>query len=1067
MGRVLERRFFAWFSTGGACRRLLLALLVALAFAHLAESVGVARAADADAGAAPVGTDAGASKTAWQQVQAELGAAESLLAGELAADMTLSELLGIKDPNEARQAVRSRLAHDLGAARHALDEAKRDARSLADGGADGGDAGAGAADAQVPAADFSLAMARLDLLEKKVKIARLSDDAWQKLRKLEAERAKRREREQSADAERLAAERAQSEAEAARRKALAEADASRTTGDRRLAEELARLQGVRGAQAKFRGELSTERSQVRTADEARKKQVDALVFEADAIGEASKRADALFDRMVESLGQIRDAMDESLAQYGEVDEAPRYGGDLASIATTGGDQAKRRKELRALADKLEESADSLDEEAHELAWQRIEHAANDEKRLNTARIALMDRLTSDKRALVLGFGEEGIDQLRREVRHLRISTRWLVIQSRRLAETNYDGLRDPVVLGAFATKTLILLALMFGAAWVTRNGKKGLTRLRALLVVAVKRPRYARPLQWFTGALDALYRELVLLVAVLIVPGLSTVRVDHGVLAIIYGVFLWYAWYRVALAGAHRTLAWMVTTGKAKIDEERSAKLLSTVRVVGRYAFAVAVILGGSAAVLGRGYLYHLVARFAWLGAIPIAMVLVRRWRGDITDAYLSARGKGALARAVEHTRNRWYGFAVVIAAFSVLTVAALTRVTRRFVLGFEHVRRALAYLFRKRLERRAEESVRAEDAGPLPRALTDHFVGEPVDTEPYAIERFPGLEATVADFARWKDRGGVGAVLLVARSGYGKTSWLTALRKEITVAPVTLVELRRRETSAGGAVRTLAEALSAPTEAAIDDRALADWLRAEPSRVIVIDDVHLWFLRSVGQMAAFEALGRMIERTSGHVFWVVSCGHYPFSFLRWTWKSSGVFRRVVELDGWTESDITELLSARMAASGWEASYEDLVVDKLEGVEGEAQLLGTARDYNRLIWDYAEGSPRAALHCWLASLTVSGPKTVRVRLFRGPDSNELEVLPDRVKFVLGAIVWHERASIDDLERSLRYSRFGCQDAVGRLLDMGVIEQRGDLVTVTTRWWPVVIRYLRRKHMIET
>ena len=235
----------------------------------------------------------------------------------------------------------------------------------------------------------------------------------------------------------------------------------------------------------------------------------------------------------------------------------------------------------------------------------------------------------------------------------------------------------------------------------------------------------------------------------------------------------------------------------------------------------------------------------------------------------------------------------------------------------------------------------------------------------------------------------------------------------------------------------------------------------------MTIDDAQLWFLRGIDALEGWRTFTTIIERTSGSVVWIVAFAHYAWELLDWIAKGDHVFRSVVHLAPWSESEIGDLLERRNASSGLEIVYDDLLVDDIRDGNDAARILTTARDYNRLVWDYAEGSPRVALHVWGRSLVPDGPGRARVRLFRNPDGDVLEKLSEPARFVLASTVWHERLSLEEVASTLGLTREACADAFSRLAENEVAEIEGGYLRVTPRWWPVVIRYLRRKHLIET
>jgi hypothetical protein len=176
----------------------------------------------------------------------------------------------------------------------------------------------------------------------------------------------------------------------------------------------------------------------------------------------------------------------------------------------------------------------------------------------------------------------------------------------------------------------------------------------------------------------------------------------------------------------------------------------------------------------------------------------------------------------------------------------------------------------------------------------------------------------------------------------------------------------------------------------------------------------------------------------------------------------------VISLRRWSDAEIADLLRVRMEAAGYETRYDDLVVDEgLSGVEARAQILRTEKEYARLVWDFAEGSPRTALLAWRASLVPAGDRVVRVRLFRRPDAERIASLSFRQRLVLATVVWHEELSAADAARYLRLPDRACEDVLTHLGDLGVTERRGDRHRVSAGWLKPARSVLRRDHFIES
>src|SRR5690606_9425837 len=96
----------------------------------------------------------------------------------------------------------------------------------------------------------------------------------------------------------------------------------------------------------------------------------------------------------------------------------------------------------------------------------------------------------------------------------------------------------------------------------------------------------------------------------------------------------------------------------------------------------------------------------------------------------------------------------------------------RERALRFDQTRSALAWLFRRRLEKHAETVGRGvTEVLTLPAALRDAFAEEPVADPALAVDRWPRLDDVLAIAARLAEGGHGSSVALVGERGAGKTS--------------------------------------------------------------------------------------------------------------------------------------------------------------------------------------------------------------------------------------------------------------------------------------------------------
>lgn len=919
--------------------------------------------------------------------------------------------------------------------------------------------------ARIAADAGSISEEEVALLAARLRFLSLPEETRAQVLTAEADATARAVAREAATQQQLAAAEERAAAEAAQQRALETASQAEEAERRSLATEKARLESIRVEQASARERLANREAAHLEQAQARASRLQELKNQAGAAASGSAEADALYDVLVGELVTARKALRVSLEALGDYERQPRA--TLSKTATEGDpDLEPERRGLAELAATINEQAEALEASERQLGFDEAEAAADHVRGLNDVRLSLLHRLSHEKEASLLGLGRDGREQFLRELEQLRLSAAWRRQAEGPIIKKWLRGLGDPFVLAEVIARLLGFVALVLLARFLSRRAPRWLRLSRTWVVRHVQQASVARWLLNVIDAFAAIAPELVFLTAVLLTGWLAGPVLDRAMLLVPYVIIFNYALYRLAIRAVHRLIGWLAWTPVGALSEEKSERVLRSVRVVGLYAYFLNVFLLVSETILGRGYLYSVAARFGWLGALPIGWGLMRWWRQDIADAYLKLQPDGRLADLVRRSRERTSGFLFSTAALVVLFIAWVGRAARRFVLRFDQTRKALAYVFRKRLERRAgERGEDQEEVAPpsIPPEVLELFQPTPVDRETFAIDRYPELDAFAEALVEWRDREDLlGAWLVVGRTGFGKTSWLNAAAARVGDAPVLRLHLTERLEHPEALVAAIARAASVEAKTVPE---LAAALVSGPRRVFVIDELQNLLLRGMGGMATWDAFSTLVQQVGPHVFWLGAIAFQPFQYLDWARKGHGAFRHVVRLKRWSESEIRELLEARTAATGWHVSYQDLLVARIDDRSDGAHVVQTAQEFTRLIWDYAEGSPRVALDCWARSLVHDGHKQLRVKLFPRPRDAVLEEVDETTRFVLGAVVWHENVSAPEAALSLGLSEAACHDGLRRLAEEGVLAEAKGRYRVTVAWWPVVNRYLIRKHLI--
>lgn len=661
-----------------------------------------------------------------------------------------------------------------------------------------------------------------------------------------------------------------------------------------------------------------------------------------------------------------------------------------------------------------------------------------------ARSTALERSTTGFRAAQIGWTQTGLANLRLE---LAAARRALLARARLwLDELERPGLQmERSELFRRGWPWLESFGVVLLALWLAsrveplrerirraQSGARSLTKLRRLQAWDRALARFAGPVL-FVLACEVIARVL---------------RADErGVEPMAVLVLArWFGLYWLTRRLLDSVVLWLARRGRRSLPRRLRQDIEQSV-----LRATLAVIVAGAARQLARLFfgtsaLANLVDAVVLAGLALAFLALVRRWRTSIAKAYLSAFPEGRLARAVERYRDRTIGLLVVLFAFVVVSVRSGVQLAREALLGFEQIRRALAFLFRLRLQRTAEETVdvETETNWELPPKIRDAFTLDPVEDDALRVDRFPALDDVVSNPTR--------TTLIVADVGLGKTTWLLryAARSD---APPLWVDCGRpgRSAAADAVIAHLAGRAERPA-----------WSGDAPPARVVVDDLHRLLVRAPGGLEPLIRLLSWTEAPDGPAEWVVAM-HAPF----WRWAAAArpdrvAFRRQVELEPWTEEEIRLLLMARAAASGVVHDFGALVTD----ATNEEAIARSGEGFTRLIWDTADGSPRVALSEWCRSLSPVGPDRVRIRLSRGPETAKLSTLGERDWWTLATIVQHNGATASTVARALRIDEGIAASILIRLVDLSLLVCEDDgRHRPSLRWERLLDRAVRRRHLL--
>jgi hypothetical protein len=857
------------------------------------------------------------------------------------------------------------------------------------------------------------------------------------------------------------------EAGEAREVALAEARLAAEAAARELGEERARALAVKRDLAETSGVQAHERE--RLARMGRK--WSALVSEINLVvthGEPTTDvADSLYDQVVVALDQSRGAFDRALSAIDAPSAHPIYELSLDLSAARYRAHPTEREDLLRVVREVGEMRDEVVASEVRFRWNRARTLAEHVKSLDSARRELLPHTGESKRQRLLSLGPEGINQIKREAYHLSLMARWYA-RTRPAELAELPGFLGDSLAHSSSRWILIQLMILIVLALFLVVRREALAlRVREVLLDNADTPDSMAVADQWARTFAALAVPAALLATIYIGLSLAAKLGEPAELVLFGAIAKAVAWYGAIISLLHYAIVSITRARRADIPPALSRRILSSLRLVAGYALFAVVLTILDLHLVGRGYIQELVAEFAWIGTIPLLFIILRQWRVEVTNIYGQLYPASGLSRLLERGRDRFWSTFVVLPAAARLAVHGLTTLVQDTALRFDRIRRALAYLFRRRLERTAEALGHGTaDVTQLPIALRRAF--EPGElTADAKVERFPALEEVLDRVSEWKSGGAGMSLALVGPTGVGKTTWIRELK--LRAGDVEIVERTLDDSLEDERAVCVALAKTFALEEIPDTaEALIETLNEMPPKMVLLDHGQNLHLRCVGGLEGLRTFAVIVRRTSQRFFWVSVFSQYAFEHISYVAGGTrSLFMRVEKLGGWTEEELGQLIDRRMEHAGLEVKYDDLLPRSIRDVEREAELERTRHRYLRLLWDYTDGLPRVALYYWLRSLVLGDGDAVMVRLFDAPDADDLEHLDPSARFLLHAIITHENLSVAEAVRVLAMP----EDELSSLFEIlrleGYLTRHGDRYRVTTRWDRAVVSYLRRKHLLYT
>lgn len=872
----------------------------------------------------------------------------------------------------------------------------------------------------------------------------------------------------------LAAKKTASEAELEASQAAREAAAAmkaaagaRSEAERSVHAEYARLLGVAQAQAKF------EKALIQRSTETKQQHDDALKLRRELSDELDRRAAAVVEPTTSMdsvyVGTLRPLLRSTRAALASAIDA-LTGADFL-VPGAGPDPLV---ELPADIDRSKVDNKRAQIEAHQIELlakeeARLEEQARllmaDVEMLNRLRLRMLPELSSTKRDELTAFSLAGFDQARSEWRQVWLTLRYHLHATKTWALAIHAGTgrgESALTASLVALRWLVPIALFIWwrrraasllALWMNLAEEPATKRQTG----AVGTDRVVQAITFLTRVHQPLAWLLLLWTVLYLLP--DSIR-NLLEIEIINTVLTWTAGGTLIVNAIDALSSDELRgLGRSMQPHESPHLRLRSLRLIGRTVVVFGLILALSSELVGEGTIYSWVFSTCWFAALPIFLTIVAWWKPIIFKRVELVRKKGKLERWVLAQEKGPTSFVAAIAGGVNLFATGALRVLRSWLITFTLVRRLLAYLFRRGMDKKAAEAkIKYAAIGAVqfaqlgPETSSDNTVPSIADAQ---------VEGVIA---RIKATGG-GVYAIVGERGCGRTTTMKRIAAQsdqlnYVTCPIGGIAKFKQELNRSMGLEADApfEAAAGKLEGTADDSA------------VLIDDAHHLILPMMGGLREFDSVLALARDTSSKCTWIFALDEALWRFLERARGSKPLFDEAIHLDPWTELGIVRLLHHRNLRAGISPKFDHLLTDlpaDADEVDIAEALQRTEAAYYRLLWDYSSGNPGVALHFWRNSLGIDSNGDVRVRLFQAPEAEALEGLPDSAVFVLRATVQLGFATVAQICQATSIPESQVRDALRYGLAKGYFVREDERYVITWDWFRAITRFLKRRHLLFT
>lgn len=382
----------------------------------------------------------------------------------------------------------------------------------------------------------------------------------------------------------------------------------------------------------------------------------------------------------------------------------------------------------------------------------------------------------------------------------------------------------------------------------------------------------------------------------------------------------------------------------------------------------------------------------------------------------------------------------------------------------FEFSKKISANLFKKQIE---NIEISHDQTNSIPESYSQNFSPMSLDDNSEYVHTINDIEGKVqSEVNEWLyDKSDEHSVVLYGDKGVGKTTLLKKIRTELSLNEELDIQY----------IKIPPKILDVDS---LDDFLLSLFCSQGPKfdiyqldntllkkTVFILDEAQNLFLSKTGGFEAYYRFVNIVNLNTTNTFWVLSFNKYSWMYLDRAFARTKYFRNIIEVKGWNDLKIKELIMKRHSKTPFKLSYDLLIsatrsqdeIDKYSSIESK---------FFKLLWELSNGNPRSALFLWLSALSRKNNYTFNVNIPKESEFESLERLPDELMFVIANVLKHENLTASELEETTNLNEGLVRNSIRIALEKQFLfrdDNRRYMIDISSQY--KLIRHLRAKNFI--